>query len=77
MYLGEYFCDKLNGFGVYYFSNGDYYQGSWHDNHMAGYGVYTKRDGEMLSGMWVDGALVSRIPPTFPFIRKSVKVSYQ
>jgi hypothetical protein len=74
IYLGEYFADKLLGFGVYDFSNGDYYHGSWHDDQMAGYGVYTKRNGEVLSGIWVGGFLVTQIPPTFPCIQKSVKV---
>lgn len=56
-YAGEYFADKMHGFGVYNFANGHRYEGSWHEGRRQGFGVYTFRNGETQSGHWQNGVL--------------------
>lgn len=56
-YAGEYFEDKMHGYGVYSFANGHRYEGSWHEGRKQGLGTYTFRNGEMQSGHWHNGIL--------------------
>lgn len=56
-YFGEYFADKMHGFGVYRFANGHRYEGAWHEGRRQGLGMYTFRNGEMQSGHWQNGVL--------------------
>ncbi|GER43228.1 phosphatidylinositol-4-phosphate 5-kinase family protein [Striga asiatica] len=56
-YAGEYFADKMHGFGVYYFANGHRYEGAWHEGRRQGLGMYTFRNGETQSGHWQNGIL--------------------
>ena len=56
-YAGEYFADKMHGFGVYSFANGHCYEGSWHEGKRQGVGMYTFRNGETQSGHWQNGVL--------------------
>ncbi|XP_027931196.1 radial spoke head 10 homolog B-like isoform X1 [Vigna unguiculata] len=56
-YAGEYFADKMHGYGVYSFANGHCYEGSWHDGKRQGLGMYTFRSGETQSGHWQNGVL--------------------
>ncbi|GKA24392.1 membrane occupation and recognition nexus repeat-containing protein [Tanacetum coccineum] len=56
-YAGEYFADKMHGFGVYSFANGHRYEGSWHEGRRQGLGMYTFRNGETQSGHWNNGIL--------------------
>ncbi|KAF2296661.1 hypothetical protein GH714_000983 [Hevea brasiliensis] len=51
-YAGEYFGDKIHGFGVYHFANGHCYEGSWHEGRKQGYGMYTFRNGDAKCGEW-------------------------
>ncbi|CAA6664945.1 unnamed protein product [Spirodela intermedia] len=55
--LGEYFGDKIHGFGVYQFANGHRYEGSWHEGRKQGFGVYTFRNSDGKSGEWDHGVL--------------------
>jgi len=57
MYAGEYFADKMHGFGVYQFGNGHRYEGAWHEGRRQGLGMYTFRNGETQSGHWQNGIL--------------------
>jgi MORN repeat len=57
MYAGEYFADKMHGFGVYNFANGHRYEGSWHEGKKQGLGMYSFRNGETQSGHWQNGVL--------------------
>lgn len=57
MYAGEYFADKMHGFGVYNFANGHRYEGAWHEGRRQGFGMYTFRNGDTQSGHWEDGVL--------------------
>lgn len=57
MYAGEYFADKMHGFGVYNFANGHRYEGSWHEGKRQGLGMYSFRNGETQSGHWQNGVL--------------------
>nr|GMD36871.1 phosphatidylinositol 4-phosphate 5-kinase 4-like [Ipomoea batatas] len=64
-YAGEYFADKMHGFGVYKFGNGHRYEGAWHEGRRQGFGTYTFRNGETQSGHWQNGVLnVSSAPGT-------------
>lgn len=56
-YAGEYFADKMHGFGVYRFANGHRYEGAWHEGRRQGLGMYTFRIGETQSGHWQNGVL--------------------
>lgn len=56
-YAGEYFADKMHGFGVYRFANGHRYEGAWHEGRRQGLGMYTFRNGETQSGHWQNGIL--------------------
>lgn len=56
-YAGEYFADKMHGFGVYRFANGHRYEGAWHEGRRQGCGMYTFRNGETQSGQWDNGVI--------------------
>lgn len=38
-YDGEYFVDKLHGFGVYCIANGHWYEGAWHEGRRQWFGL--------------------------------------
>ncbi|KAL7209797.1 hypothetical protein ACSBR1_031375 [Camellia fascicularis] len=57
VYAGEYFADKMHGFGVYRFANGHQYEGAWHEGRRQRLGMYTFRNGETQSGHWNNGIL--------------------
>jgi hypothetical protein len=56
-YAGEYFADRMHGFGVYSFANGHRYEGAWHEGRRQGLGMYTFRNGETQAGHWQNGVL--------------------
>ncbi|KAL0907860.1 hypothetical protein M5K25_022306 [Dendrobium thyrsiflorum] len=56
-YAGEYFADKMHGFGVYRFANGHRYEGAWHEGRRQGLGMYIFRNGEAQAGYWQNGTL--------------------
>lgn len=56
-YAGEYFTDKIHGFGAYQFANGHRYEGAWHEGRRQGLGMYTFRNGETQCGHWQNGVL--------------------
>jgi len=56
-YAGEYFADKMHGFGIYHFAIGHLYEGAWHEGRRQGLGMYTFRNGETQSGHWQNGLL--------------------
>lgn len=64
MYAGEYFADRMHGFGVYNFTNGHRYEGGWHEGQRQGFGLYTFRNGDTQSGYWEDGIL--SVTPRYP-----------
>jgi hypothetical protein len=40
----------LNGYGEYYWKNGNVYRGNWFDNMFQGYGVLLYKDGRVYEG---------------------------
>ncbi|EFH65411.1 hypothetical protein ARALYDRAFT_339925 [Arabidopsis lyrata subsp. lyrata] len=72
-YAGEYFGDKIHGFGVYHFANGHYYEGAWHEGRKQGYGTYRFRTGDIKSGEWDDGSLVNHLSPDSDPVRRAVQ----
>lgn len=53
-YEGEWKNDKMNGYGIYHYSNGDVYEGDWVDDMQSGYGKYYFTDGNRYEGEWKD-----------------------
>jgi hypothetical protein len=47
---GEY----LHGYGIYFFSNGDYYVGGFNYNEYYGQGIYFYADGSYYEAIWID-----------------------
>lgn len=73
-YAGEYFGDKIHGFGVYRFANGHCYEGSWHEGRKQGYGMYTFRRGDSKCGEWDGGSLKHPLPPLTDAVLRAVQV---
>ena len=40
------------GYGIYYFSNGDKYEGEWKNDKREGYGIYYYSDKDKYEGEW-------------------------
>jgi len=51
-YDGEWKDDKMDGYGVYLYSNGDKYEGYWTSGCQNGKGKYTFTDGTSYEGEW-------------------------
>lgn len=51
-YDGEWKDDKMDGYGVYLYSNGDRYEGYWKEGMQHGKGKYTFTDGRCYEGEW-------------------------
>jgi len=51
-YDGDWHEDKMHGFGVYNYANGDIYEGEWEHNLHSGYGKYLFTDGSRYEGEW-------------------------
>ncbi|MBT5698857.1 MAG: phosphatidylinositol kinase, partial [Flavobacteriales bacterium] len=49
---GEMKNGKMQGKGIYTFSNGEIYEGEFKDNMFHGKGKYTWTDGKVESGTW-------------------------
>lgn len=75
-YAGEYFGDKIHGFGVYHFANGHCYEGSWHEGRKQGYGMYTFRNGDVRCGEWDSGNLKTPSNLQIDGVLRAVKVKY-
>lgn len=73
-YAGEYFGDKIHGFGVYHFANGHCYEGSWHEGCKQGYGMYSFRNGDRRCGEWDKGTLKSPLPSLTDSVLRAVQV---
>lgn len=53
-YDGEWKNDKMEGYGIYHYSNGDIYEGKWKNGLQYGKGKYTFADGTSYEGEWED-----------------------
>ncbi|KAG6507850.1 hypothetical protein ZIOFF_033203 [Zingiber officinale] len=74
-YAGEYFADKIHGFGVYHFANGHCYEGSWHEGKKQGYGMYTFRNGDTRCGDWDAGILKMPLCTSEPSVQHAVQAA--
>ena len=74
-YAGEYFGDKIHGFGVYRFANGHCYEGAWHEGRKQGYGAYSFRTGDAKSGEWDSGNLVTSLHSTSEPVRRAIQAA--
>lgn len=77
MYGGEYFADRMHGFGVYHFANGHRYEGGWHEGRRQGFGMYTFRNGDTQSGHWEDGLLSISTPQDNVKVVKAIQVHFK
>ena len=75
-YAGEYFGDKIHGFGVYHFANGHCYEGSWHEGRKQGYGMYKFKNGDTRCGEWASGNLNTPLPPLTDVVLRVVQVNF-
>lgn len=75
-YAGEYFADRMHGYGVYLFANGHIYEGAWHEGKRhGGLGMYTFTNGEVQAGFWHGGML--KTPSTHnPVVGAAVAISH-
>lgn len=51
-YEGDWKEDKMEGYGVYHYSNGDRYEGNWVNNMQHGVGTYVFTNGTRYEGEW-------------------------
>lgn len=51
-YEGDWIDDKMEGFGIYTYANGDIYEGEFKNNMHHGYGKYFFCDGSYYTGEW-------------------------
>ncbi|KAK8933460.1 hypothetical protein KSP39_PZI016067 [Platanthera zijinensis] len=66
-YAGEYFADKMHGFGVYHFADGRCYEGAWREGKREGLGMCSSANGESQYGRWANDVLeISTSPNPFP-----------
>jgi hypothetical protein len=56
-YIGEFKENRIEGFGLKKFANGDQFNGDWVNDMMNGTGTLTKASGEKITGHWVDDEL--------------------
>lgn len=54
-YEGEFCWNKLNGRGIYRWSNGDYYEGEFSNNNINGQGKYYWKNGDNYIGEYKNG----------------------
>jgi len=57
--LGSWVNDQRVGFGIYYYYNGDIYEGEWFNHVRHGVGTYTYGEtGVKYYGTWIEGKRV-------------------
>ena len=54
-YVGQIQSNTENGYGTYYWNDGERYEGEWVDSKITGYGTYYWNDGDRYEGEFVDG----------------------
>ena len=54
-YLGNVANNFRNGYGIYYYANGDIYAGDWKDNMFEGQGIYFYSRGDRFEGTLING----------------------
>lgn len=51
-YEGDIKKYKLDGIGIFYWSNGDIYRGEWKDDYQHGWGIFNWANGDKYFGQW-------------------------
>ncbi len=54
-YEGSLFLDNRDGYGCFWFPNGNVYKGDWKDDVVEGQGVMTYASGDSYAGQWRNG----------------------
>jgi len=58
--VGEFQNGNMTGTGVYYYANGDRYEGGFRDGKRNGRGVFIFANGDRYQGTFKDGEIVGR-----------------
>jgi hypothetical protein len=59
-YIGHWKNDEINGFGRYFYPNGNIYEGEWQDNLRHGKGLMIYNDGSIENGIWEDDKYIGK-----------------
>jgi hypothetical protein len=59
-YEGDWVADKMHGEGVYSFTTGSCYAGSFENGMFEGRGKYTWSDGDIYEGLWMQNKMHGR-----------------
>jgi len=46
--------DKIKGYGTYYYTDKDYYEGEWYANKRSGWGRQYYKNGDIYEGEWLN-----------------------
>ena len=64
-YVGDTIDDLPNGFGTFYWKDGDRYEGLWRNQKKSGYGTYYFKNGNKLTGNFIDDDATGKFKVTF------------
>ena len=62
-YVGEWKDGKRDGYGVFYFSNGCRFEGTYINNLKEGFGIYTYQDGQQYIGLFENDQMINESNP--------------
>ena len=62
-YVGEWKDGKRDGYGVFYFSNGCRFEGTYVNNLKEGFGIYTYQDGQQYVGLFENDQMINESNP--------------
>ena len=62
-YVGEWKDGKRDGYGVFYFSNGCRFEGTYVNNLKEGFGIYTYQDGQQYIGLFENDQMINESNP--------------
>jgi hypothetical protein len=51
----------MNGKGIFYYNNGDRYDGNWKDDKKNGQGIYYFNNGDRYDGNWKDDKKMEKV----------------
>ncbi|KAJ4463000.1 putative MORN motif protein [Paratrimastix pyriformis] len=60
VYSGDWVDDRMEGYGTYFYENGEQYEGEWLQNKRSGFGTMYYQDGTRYVGHWENGLRVGQ-----------------
>ena len=61
-YIGEWKDGKREGYGKFFYSNGNIYEGYWKNNKKEGYGIFTFQDRTQYIGNFKEDIMIDNLP---------------